>query len=327
MIPIQRFGTLPDGSPVQSFTLKTLSGLSATLLTYGATLQSFCLPDGQDIVLGFDDLDGYLGPHPYFGAAIGPVANRIEKGRFPLDGETVSVATNENENALHSGPVGFDRGNWEGRVEGSSVVFRHVRPDGFQGYPGNLTVEFRYTLDEAGLRLDMSADTDAPTPVSLTAHSYFNLGGGDVAQHALFSEATHFYETDSVGLNHGNKSLTEKSEFDVSPSKKIGQTEIDHHFEVPGETMRPMATLSSPDGLRRLTILSDLPGLQIYTGHKIGRIKGKNGQSYETGAGIAFEPQFPPNAVNLPDLNDIILRPGQRWAHSLLYKIENLDAA
>jgi aldose 1-epimerase len=327
MIPIQRFGTLPDGDDVESFTLKTPTGLTATLLSYGATLQSFCLPDGTDIVLGFDKLDGYLAPHPYFGAAIGRVANRIEKARFPLDGKNISVSANENENTLHSGPVGFDRVNWDGRVEGSSVVFRHISPDGFQGYPGNVTAEFRYTLEKDGLRLDMSAKTDAPTPISLTGHSYFNLSGGRVPEHGLTTEATHYFETDGQGINHGDARPIEGSELELWASAKIGSTEIDHHFVVPGTGTRPMVTLSSPDGLRRLKILSDLPGLQIYTGHNLGQIKGKRQDPYTNGAGIAFEPQFPPNTVNLPALGDIILRPGQSWAFTILYKIENLDAA
>ncbi|WP_416878955.1 aldose epimerase family protein [Litorimonas sp.] len=327
MIPIQRFGTLPDGDDVESFTLKTSTGFTATLLSYGATLQSFCLPDGTDIVLGFDNLDDYLAPHPYFGAAIGRVANRIEKARFSLDGKNISVSANENKNTLHSGPVGFDRVNWEGRVEGSSVVFRHISPDGFQGYPGNVTADFRYALEKDGLRLDMSAKTDASTPISLTGHSYFNLGGGRVPEHGLTTEATHYFETDGQGINHGNARPIEGSELELGASAKIGSTEIDHHFVVPGTGMRPMVTLSSPDGLRRLKILSDLPGLQIYTGHKLGQIKGKRKDTYTNGAGIAFEPQFPPNIVNLPALGDIILRPGQSWAFTILYKIENLDAA
>ncbi|CAM3854398.1 aldose epimerase family protein [Litorimonas haliclonae] len=327
MIPIQRFGTLPDGDHVDSFTLKTSTGLSVTLLSYGATLQSFCLPDGTDIVLGFDNLDDYLAPHPYFGAAIGRVSNRIEKARFPLDSQNISVSANENENALHSGPVGFDRVNWEGRVEGSSVVFRHISPDGFQGYPGNVTAEFRYTLEKNSLRLELLAKTDAPTPISLTGHSYFNLGGGGVSEHFLTTEATHYFETDAQGINHGNARPIEGSELELGASAKIGSTEIDHHFVVPETGIRPMVTLSSPDGLRRLKILSDLPGLQIYTGHKLGQIKGKRQDPYTNGAGIAFEPQFPPNTVNLPALGDIILEPGQSWAFTILYKIENLDAA
>jgi len=327
MIPIQRFGTLPDGSDVDSFTLKTSTGFSATLLSYGATLQSFCLPDGTDIVLGFDNLDDYLAPHPYFGAAIGRVANRIEKARFLLNGQSISVSANENGNTLHSGPVGFDRVNWEGRVEGSSVVFRHVSPDGFQGYPGNLTAEFRYTLEKDGLRLDMSAKTDAPTPISLTGHSYFNLGGGGVPEHYLTTEATHFFETDAQGINHGEARSVKGSRLEFGVPTKIGSTEIDHHFDVPGAGVRPMVTLSSPDGARRLKILSDLSGLQIYTGHKLGQIKGKHEEPYINGAGIAFEPQFPPNAVNLPGLGDVILKPGQSWAFSILYKLENLNAA
>jgi aldose 1-epimerase len=324
MITIQRFGTLPNGEAVQAYRLRSASGISATLLSYGATLQSLCLPNGRDIVLGFDNLEPYLGEHPYFGAAIGRVANRIEKGQFDIDGRRFNVTQNENGNSLHSGPIGFDRVNWEGDIEGNAVIFRHVSADGHQGFPGTVRSEFRYVLDDEGLRIDMRAETDKPTPINLTAHSYFNLGGETICDHALSFKASHYYETDGTGINHGKALPVTKSPFDFLASQKISKAEIDNHFIVPETGMRKMATLFSPDSLTRLKVLSDQAGLQIYTAFNMADIKGKGGALYSKFAGIAFEPQSPPNALNLPNLPSIILRPGEVWAKSILYKIESL---
>lgn len=324
MITIQSFGTLPNGENVQAFTLRSPKGLSVTLLSYGATVQSFCLADGRDIVLGFDDLESYLGDHPYFGAGIGRVANRIGNGCFQIDGTPYQVTQNEKTHSLHSGPVGFDRVNWDGKIEGGAVIFRHHSPDGHQGFPGNVEAEFRYALDDEGLRIDMQAKTDALTPINLTAHSYFNLGEDVICDHALSLKASRFYETDEDGINHGQAPAVENSVFDFLSSKKISKTAIDHHFDVPGSAMRTMATLFSPDSLTRLRILSDQAGLQIYTGANMNSLIGKKGRAYEPFSGIAFEPQSPPNSVNLRHLPNIILRPGDIWAKSILYKVETL---
>ncbi len=312
---------------MQSYRLRAPNGISTTLLSYGATLQSFCLPNRKDIVLGFDTLDGYLGDHPYFGAAIGRVANRIENARFTIDGKFYSVIANEKNNALHGGPIGFDRVNWQGEIDGQAVIFRHTSLDGHQGYPGTVTAEFRYALDNEGLRIDMRAQTDAPTPINLTAHSYFNLGGNTVQTHALSLEATNYFVTDDGGINQGQFAAIENGAFDFHASEKISNAKMDHHFIVPGTGMRKMATLFSPDSLVRLKVLSDQPGLQVYTAFNMKDIRGKTGKLYSKFAGIAFEPQFPPNAINLSDQPESLLRPGQIWAKTVLYKVECLETA
>jgi len=179
MITIKKFGTLSDGRVVNAYTLHALNKMKVTLLNYGATLQSFCLPSGHDIVLGFDHLDDYVAPHPYFGSAIGRVANRIKDGQFSIEGQDYQVAINEGNNALHSGPKGLEAHFWEAELESSSIKFTHISPHGDQGYPGTLKTTFRYALDNEGLRLDMRAETSHPTPVNLTGHSYFNLDGGN----------------------------------------------------------------------------------------------------------------------------------------------------
>jgi aldose 1-epimerase len=324
MITIQRFGTLPNGEPVNAYRVRAESGLSATFLNYGATLQSLILPDGRDIVLGFDHLEDYLKPHAFFGAAIGRVANRIEKARFVIDGQNYKVSANEGVHALHGGPVGFDRVNWTASVEHQGVKFTHISPEGHQGYPGKLKASFRYSLDNEGLCIEMMAETSHPTPVNLSAHSYFNLGDVDINQHKLSFPADYFFETDKDGINHGEACRLDSHEFDFRASEPISERAFDHHFNIPGTGMRRMATLFSPDGLHRLIVLSDLPGMQVYSGQAIPPCIGKNGRSYGPFSGIAFEPQFPPNAVNLPGASDIILRPGQRWTQTILYKVASL---
>lgn len=322
MITIEKFGELPDGQIINAYRLHAPNKMTAAILNYGATLQSLCLPNGQDIVLGFDSLNDYLSPHPYFGTAIGRVANRIYGGRFIIDGQSFQVDTNEGPNTLHSGPGGFDRKVWDVELGQSSISLKHVSPHNDQGYPGELQTIFRYALDNEGLRLDMIADSSAPTPVNLTGHSYFNLGDATINDHALSLNAESFCIVDAAGINHGETRELKSSSFDFMASRKISETQIDHHFNLAGTHLRKMATLFSPKGERRLTILSDLPGFQVYTGDFIGKHTGKGGNVYQDRSGIAFEPQYPPNAINLQTVPETILRPGETWEHSILYKIE-----
>lgn len=324
MITIQKFGELPSGEDIHAYTLRSPNGMRARFLNYGATLQSFCLPNGQDIVLGFDDLAPYLENHGYMGAAIGRVSNRIENAAFKIDGKTYQVCANENRQVLHSGPDGFDRINWQAEIEGQALIFRHVSPQGHQGYPGRLTCEFRYVLDDQGLRLDMHATTNAPTPVSLTAHHYFNLGGSNIKNHALSLRAQEVYPVNQDGIPTAKQAI-ENTHFDFKASRKVGETEIDNHFTTAGTRLKQMATLFSPDGDIRLRVLSDLPGLQIYTAHKIEQMRGKKDRVYGPFAGITFEPQYPPNCINGPNSEDVILRPGKVWAKSILYNVETLS--
>jgi aldose 1-epimerase len=325
MIAIQRFGTLPHGGSVNAYTLRAPNGLSATVLNYGATLQSFRLPNGTDIVLGFDSLEEYLRPHPYFGAVIGRVSNRIGGAHFNIGEKSFRLSENEGENTLHSGPIGFDRVNWDAHIEGDTLCLTHKSPEGHQGYPGEVTAKVRYSLDDEGLRLEMSAQTTKDTPISLTGHSYFNLGDSTVCRHALSFEANYFFQTREDGVNKGKKQPLTDHPFDFRASKTINQSAMDHHFNIPGTGMRKMARLFSPDNAHRLTVLSDLPGLQIYTGYNMKACQGKDGQSYGAFAGIAFEPQFPPNAVNLPHLPSVIVSPDQSWSHTILYRIDSLS--
>ncbi len=326
MITIQKFGTLADGKDVRIFTLNAPNGLSVSLLNYGATLQSFRLPSGQDIVLGFEGLEPYLGEHPYFGAAIGRVSNRIARAKFSVDSQTYKVNANEKNNALHSGPNGFERQLWNYSIQEkeNSVSFHHNSPSGHQGYPGLLSVTFTYHLSDKGLRLDMRATTDAATPVSLTNHSYFNLSGSIIDDHALSIDSDSFYQTDHNNINMGQCVNVANGNLDFSSARKIMTTAMDNHFIVNGTTLREMIKLYSPDGTIALKLSSDLPGVQVYTGDGIDPQTGKSEAFYTKRSGIAFEPQYPPNAVNLPQLPNVILRPQDIWQHSILYEVSFL---
>ena len=194
----KEFGKTPDGVVIDEYILTNAHGMKAKVITYGAILTELDVPDRDgkmgDVVLGFDDLKGYLGGHPYFGATVGRVANRIAKGKFTLDGKEYKLATNNGPNALHGGEKGFDKVVWkaepvETKDGAAAVKFTYISPDGEEGYPGTLTVTVTYTLtDENALRLDYTATTDKATPVNLTNHSYFNLAGpgsGDILGHEL----------------------------------------------------------------------------------------------------------------------------------------------
>src|SRR5689334_4978726 len=228
------FGKLPDGRAVDLFTLRNKSGIEARVMTYGGIIVSLQTPDRtgklDDIVLGFDNLEGYLHDPPYFGAIVGRYANRIAKGRFTLDGVTYQLPVNNGPNSLHGGIRGFDKVVWEAtpfeRVDGVGVILRHVSPDGDQGYPGTLRAQVTYTLADSGaLAVDYRATTDKATPVNLSQHSYFNLTGGarrDILDHVLMLNADRFTPVDSTLIPTGDLPSVAGTPFDFRTPTAIG---------------------------------------------------------------------------------------------------------
>jgi len=175
MITKREFGQLSNGQKVYAFDLISETGLHATILEFGATLQAFKLPSGLDVVLGFDDLAGYVAPHPCFSAAIGRTANRTRAAQFEIDGQIYSIPANEGRNNLHGKPDGFDQALWTGEIDGERLVLTHTSPDGHQGYPGQVTAQMIFHIEGNTLSLDMTARSDKTTPINLTHHNYFNL--------------------------------------------------------------------------------------------------------------------------------------------------------
>jgi len=326
------FGTLPNGQEIDAYTLRSSTGLRARFINYGARLQSLILPDGHDCVLGFETLNAYREPHPYFGAMIGRYANRIKAARFTIEGQTFHVSPHEGPHGLHGGPQGFDRMIWAGALTPDRLTLSHTSPDQHQGYPGALKTVLTLMIDKNSLILHMRATTTAPTPVNLTHHSYFNLGQArTINTHELRINAPYITENTAEKLPTGHIIATAKSALDFQTEKKLLGQAIDDNFvmarppspsaKTPPQ-LKEMAVLRniSENGRNRsLSIYSTLPGLQVYTGDHIGRHIGKNGRIYTARAGIALEPQYYPDSPNHPQFPNTILRPDEIYDETIIY--------
>src|SRR5277367_2942343 len=220
------FGKMPDGTVIEAYTLINSHGASAKVITYGATLTELHVPDKSgkmgDVVLGFDNLEGYTtGPHPFFGATIGRYGNRIAKGKFTLDGKEYQLAINNAPNSLHGGPTGFDKRVWKGEPlkvkDGAAVRFTYLSKDGEENFPGNLTVSVTYTLTNTNeLKLEYSAETDRDTIVNLTNHSYFNLAGsGDILKYVLYLDADKYTPVDPTLIPTGELASVANTPLDL----------------------------------------------------------------------------------------------------------------
>jgi aldose 1-epimerase len=335
------FGVTADGQEVTKYTLTNANGMQVEIMNYGGIILSLKAPDrdGQleDIVLGYDTLAEYEAETPYFGALIGRYGNRIARGRFKLDGQEYTLATNNDPNHLHGGDRGFDKVVWEARSPGPdtggnpTLWLSYVSEDGEEGYPGTLRSEVRYELtDENALVIHYRAETDAPTPVNLTQHTYFNLSGNakrDILDHKLHINADRYTPVDATLIPTGELAPVSGTPFDFREAKAIG-LEIDdedeqlgfglgydHNWVVnqqaPGE-MGYVATLSDTESGRMLEIHSTEPGLQFYSGNFLdGSLSGKGGVRYEHRWGLCLETQHFPDSPNQPAFPSTILRPGE----------------
>ena len=337
------FGALPDGTPVDIYTLTNKHGLEARVMTYGAILVSLRLPDRagrfDDVTLGFDDLAGYLGGHPYFGATIGRYGNRIAKGKFTLDGVTYTLARNNNGNSLHGGLRGFDKVVWKAEpapaFDAVGVKLTYFSKDGEEGYPGNLAVTVVFSLTNADeLRISYEATTDKKTPVNLTNHTYWNLGGQgrcDILGHVLELEADKFTAVDSAAnlIPTGEIEDVRGTPLDFTAphaiGERIGRVEggYDHNFVLKsgGGRMAPAARVFEPGSGRVLEISTDQPGIQFYSGNFLdGTVKGKGGLAYGKHFGFCLETQHFPDSPNHPNFPSTILVPGKKYATVTVHK-------
>jgi aldose 1-epimerase len=331
------FGRLADGMAVDIYTLTNKSsGIEARVMTYGATLVSLRLPDRNgafaDVNLGFDNLEGYLGTHPYFGVIVGRYANRIAKGRFTLDGVGYTLAQNNNGNSLHGGLKGFDKVVWKPEAiqtaDGVGVKLTYLSKDMEEGYPGNLSVTVVYMLTNADeLRISYEAETDKKTPVNLTNHAYWNLkgeGNGDVLGHALQLGADKFTAVDSAAnlIPTGEISSVAGTPFDfTSPhliGERIAQVEggYDHNFVLRGGggALALAARVEEPESGRVMEIYTGQPAIQLYTGNFLdGTVVGKGGKAYQKHYAFCLETQHFPDSPNHPNFPSTILEPGQKY--------------
>lgn len=336
------FGALPDGTPVDLYTLKNAHGITMKVMTYGAIITELHTPDRQgqlgDIVLGFDSLDAYLQGHPYFGAVVGRYANRIAKGRFTLEGHAYTLATNNGPNALHGGLKGFDKVVWTAEPvlvpNGVAVRFSYVSPDGEEGYPGNLAVRVTYTLTNTDeLVMDYEAKTDKATVVNLTNHSYFNLAGeGDILGHELMLNAANYTPVDDTLIPTGQIAPVKGTVMDFTAAKPIGRDlrqltndpqGYDHNYVLnrAGKGLALCARVYEPKTGRTLEILTTQPGVQFYSGNFLdGTLKGKRGTVYQQHTGFCLETQHYPDSPNQPAFPSVVLRPNQTYQHSTVHK-------
>lgn len=337
------FGHLPDGRVVERFLLRNRSGLCAGILSYGGILQSLLVPDRHgelaDVVLGFDSLPPYLGQHPYFGGLIGRCANRIALAELPLAGRSWPLSRNHGPHHLHGGSHGFDRVLWQPRLleheEGVCLWLTYTSPDGDQGYPGNLSVEACFSLNDANeLRLDWQASCDATTVINLTQHAWFNLAGqGDVLQHRLQIHGAWYLPVDDGLIPTGEIRLVQNTPMDFRLSRTLADAlplvpggGFDHNWvltrgEAETGELQLAAELLEPFSGRCLQLLTTQPGLQFYSGQYLdGSLRGKQGRAYVRHGGLCLEPQHFPDSPHHPHFPSIVLEPGMTWQHSMIYR-------
>jgi aldose 1-epimerase len=340
----QSFGKLPDGTPVELYTLSD-GAFEAQIATYGGVLVSMKTPDRKgkaaDVVLGFDDVDGYFanfnGPSDsFFSAIIGRYANRIAHASFTLDGQKYSLPKNNGENTLHGGTHGFNNVVWNAKTVANGVELTYLSKDGEAGFPGNLTATVVYTLVKGDLRMEYSATTDKATVVNLTNHAYFNLAGeGDILKHELTLHASRFTPVDAGLIPTGELKPVESSPFDFRKATAVGarinaddaQLHLGHGYDhnwvldSKGGKLAEAAEVYDPSSGRVLKVLTDQPGIQFYTGNFLdGTIKGKGGKPLELRSALCLETQHFPDSPNHPDFPTTELKPGQRYHTVTIYR-------
>jgi len=339
------WGTLPDGRPLHRWTLRNARDTQVDISDLGGTLLSWHTPDRQgrmgDVLLGHASAADYLASNAYMGAVVGRWANRIRGGRFHLDGIDYRLDRNDGGNHLHGGHDGFHLRRWDVEPEGDALLLRLVSPDDDGGFPGEVRVQLRVALEDDGtLDLRYEATTSAPTPLSLTAHPYFNLNDRrpDIRDHVLNIDADAYFAIDASGIPTGRENVAGTA-FDFREPAPIGSRlhwpdeqvrlvgGFDHCYvtngHVPeGNAPRTVAVVTEPSSGRRLTLDTDRPGLQFYSGQKLTGQPDRQGEAYGPLAGFALEAQAFPDQVNRPDAEAAILRPGTVWRQHTRYRVD-----
>jgi aldose 1-epimerase len=342
------FGKMPDGAPIHLYVLTNKNGMQASITNFGARLVSLKVPDRNgklaDVVLGYSSVAGYLKDTAYFGAIVGRYANRIAKGRFKLNGVTYKLPINNGVNSLHGGPKGFENLVWQARELTNSkdpaIELTLTSPDGDEGYPGTMHVRVIYTLTEQNaVRIQYRATTDKPTIINLTNHSYFNLdgqGNGNILDTVLMINADKYTPTDKTQIPTGKIVSVKGTPFDFLKPTPIGarinekneQLKMaggyDHNWVINRDHKTGLvlaARAYSPKSGRVLSVYTTEPGVQFYSGNFLdGTLVGKGGKVYKYRYGFTLETQHYPDAPNHPNFPSTVLKPGQVYRQTTVFK-------
>jgi aldose 1-epimerase len=343
----EAFHRIIDGAQADLYTLKNSNGLEAQITNYGGIVVSLKVPDKNgklgDVVLGYETLNDYIGSTPYFGALIGRYGNRIAKGRFTIDGVEYQLAQNNDSNALHGGRKGFDKAVWQAEridtSEGPGLKLTYISKDGEEDYPGDLRCTVTYTLtDKNELRIEYVAETDKPTYINLTHHSYFNLkdgGASDILGHQLMIKASKFTPVDKGLIPTGELRPVAGTPFDFNRPTPIGARVgtddeqlkfgkgYDHNFVLDrqGKGLELGASVYEPTSGRFMEVLTTEPGMQFYCGNFLdGSNKGKEGVAYQFRTGFCLETQHFPDSPNHPEFPSTRLDPGEKYTQTTVYR-------
>ncbi len=341
------FGTTKDGQTADLYTITNRAGTKAVFTNYGAILVEFWVADAKgnlaDVVLGYDNLESYFVNGPNFGSTIGRHANRIGEAKFTLNGVEYKLDQNDGRNNLHGGFNGYHKRLWNGRTyaaeDGQAMEFTYHSPDGDQGFPGNLDVKVTYTLTEDDqLKIDYEAVCDQDTVLNLTNHSYFNLAGhdsGTVLDQLVWIDADEFTVADSESIPTGEIAAVAGTPMDFTVEKPIGRdinsdyqqivwgTGFDHNWvlKTSADHFDLVARMTDPKSGRVLETWTDMPGIQFYTGNFLdGTEIGKGGVSYVQRSAACFETQYYPNGINRPNFPQPILKAGENFHSTTVYK-------
>lgn len=340
------FQTEINGTPIDLYTLKNASGMEVNITNYGGRIVSLFAPDKDgnfaDVIAGYGSIDDFLNkPESYYGCIVGRYGNRIGNASFTLDGQTISLAANENGNQLHGGMEGFHKKTWAvENYDSTSLTLTYTSPDGDQGYPGTLEAKVVYSLsDDNELKIEYFATTDKTTVVNMTNHSYFNLAGmgsGSINDHLLSVYADHITEVDEQLIPTGTLIPVEGTPFDFNTATAIGArinedhpqlktgNGYDHNWVVKQEMNDEMvlhADLYEPNSGRFMEVYSIEPGIQFYGGNFMdGKTTGKYGKTFEYRSALCLETQHFPDSPNHPDFPSTTLNPGEEYYTYTIYK-------
>lgn len=342
------FGKTREGTPVRIYTLTNASGAEAAITNYGGRIVLLKVPDRNgamgDVVAGFNSLDGYLGPNPYFGAVLGRYANRIGHAQFKLDGVVHTLAKNNGDNALHGGVRGFDRVVWTAQeMADGGLELTYLSKDGEEGYPGNCKVTVRYHLTDSNqLRIEYSATTDKDTVINLSNHSYFNLkGSGDILGHVLTLNADRFTPVDATLIPTGELRDVADTPFDfrtpTAIGARIGQNDeqlkfgkgydMNYVLKKKGVELSLAARVEEPTSGRVMEVWTTQPGVQFYTSNNLdGTLKGKGGQVYGPRSMLCLETQHFPDSPNKARFPSTELKPGVEFKSTTVYRFSKAGA-